>query len=737
MKKYLYFLLLFYILLFSCKKEEEPTKEIKTPIFYFDGIVDNEILSIDAGINNFYLNTFFYYDTNQVCSYVSDFIQINCDTCEETISFKIRDYKKNIEGSNSDINEILYTGNYIFRNYKKAEKKYRISFLSDIEEKNYEILEYSWDFGDGKTSNLKNPVHLYDEKGKYQVCLNINFSDAYEKSICNEIIVSDNEISFDEIDFNYNINLLNVAFEPEVNNSDFNYLWDFDDGNISTEISPEHNFSENGTYEVCLTIDNGEEERKFCKNVEIEHIIYKVNFFHNLGESTNLDGINFIWDFGDGTTENQILNPTHIYNKKRTYEVSFFVWKDGENDTSKLYNELIIDHRCATDFSYELLELDEPKTVFSFSSDYVSEATNSYYSWDFGNETGTSTDPNPVKNLPTYEINKVCLYNFDNSFCQISKCKNILVANELENDFFEIKFYPNVNLNGEINFSNWDFGDAQEKLQYGETKKISHFYLDENNYYLNLDITFNLDTQVLVYPYNKIINVSIPDTCQTFFIQKRDTNLSLNKIYLEIIPDPLENEEVYFEINWGDLTTTDVYQNDDDNLSFEHSYNFNGLYNVCVKIFRVNDGSLKSEFCKNIYILEYTVPSVEVFYQMFNFSQKKIVSNFSYEHDYKSENFPIINFNYKKNFYDSLPINLDFSTVAIEYKTKNGETYSSYFAEQDENSYFEIVSVEDYKNNMNGYKTKKITVNLGCHLYNENKNIKIENGKAIIAISYE
>jgi len=47
--------------------------------------------------------------------------------------------------------------------------------------------EWEWDFGDGKKSNEKNPTHIFDTPGKYNVCLNAFLSDSCQSEICKEI----------------------------------------------------------------------------------------------------------------------------------------------------------------------------------------------------------------------------------------------------------------------------------------------------------------------------------------------------------------------------------------------------------------------------------------------------------------------------------------------------------------------------------------------------------------------
>ena len=58
-------------------------------------------------------------------------------------------------------------------------------------------LEYTWDFGDGETSNLVIPTHTYDYPGKYTVTLRILDTDDDVQSVQTKlsyIVVTSDEV---------------------------------------------------------------------------------------------------------------------------------------------------------------------------------------------------------------------------------------------------------------------------------------------------------------------------------------------------------------------------------------------------------------------------------------------------------------------------------------------------------------------------------------------------------------
>ena len=52
---------------------------------------------------------------------------------------------------------------------------------------------FSWDFGDGKYSNVENPEHRFRKNGTYKVCLQINYEDECKETICKSFNTRESE----------------------------------------------------------------------------------------------------------------------------------------------------------------------------------------------------------------------------------------------------------------------------------------------------------------------------------------------------------------------------------------------------------------------------------------------------------------------------------------------------------------------------------------------------------------
>jgi hypothetical protein len=77
-------------------------------------------------------------------------------------------------------------------------------------------------------------------------------------------------------------------------------------------------------------------------------------------------------------------------------------------------------------------------------------------------------------------------------------------------------------------------------------------------------------------------------------------------------------------------------------------------------------------------------------------------------------------FSYEKTIEPGGNDSLQLSTVLIQYTDTDGTVYRSDYQEQSSSQFFAIEAIEDYENNENGDKTKKLTVSANCVLYDDN-----------------
>jgi len=121
------------------------------------------------------------------------------------------------------------------------------------------------------------------------------------------------------------------------------WLWEFGDGDTSTEANPNHQYTVPGVYTVSLTVsgDGGADTMvktdfitvydpvaaDFSANPTYGTAPLTVNFTNN---STG-DYDDITWDFGDGTSSSS-ANPSHEYTAPGTYTVTLTVSGNGGSD---------------------------------------------------------------------------------------------------------------------------------------------------------------------------------------------------------------------------------------------------------------------------------------------------------------------------------------------------------------------------------------------------------------------
>ena len=217
------------------------------------------------------------------------------------------------------------------------------------------IYGWSWTFGDGGTSTAQNPSYTYATAGTYTVTLKAtNDGGSNTKTKTGYIIVSHNAppvASFIESPTSGNVPLT-VTFTDTSTGSNLNsWSWTFGDGQTSTQRNPIITYSTAGTYVVTLTVTNDGGSNSAQNNVVVIHNALPVADFTGTptsgyvpltvqftDASTGSNIISWQWNFGDGSSNSTVKNPSHIYTSQGVYTVTLTVTNDdGSSTVTKKY----------------------------------------------------------------------------------------------------------------------------------------------------------------------------------------------------------------------------------------------------------------------------------------------------------------------------------------------------------------------------------------------------------------
>ncbi len=116
---------------------------------------------------------------------------------------------------------------------------------------------WEWVFGDGGVSTLQNPEYTYMNPGTYTVTLTVFGPGGEDTQIMEDLVVVHHPLPVAdfEADPTGGTAPLDVSFvNLSLNGSE--YLWDFGDGNTSTEMNPDFVYDTPGMYTVTLTVTN-------------------------------------------------------------------------------------------------------------------------------------------------------------------------------------------------------------------------------------------------------------------------------------------------------------------------------------------------------------------------------------------------------------------------------------------------------------------------------------------------
>lgn len=153
----------------------------------------------------------------------------------------------------------LYKHNLNFLNFDTVTSNFTTTTIADnsiqfTDDSFGPITEWSWDFGDGGVSTLRNPEHKYSQSGTYQVTLKVVNEYGSEHSMTKPVLVEEKLNSV----FDFGAFSGAVPFKVEFKNYSTpnakRYIWNFGDGKFSYEKNPTHTFTATGEYTVSLTV---------------------------------------------------------------------------------------------------------------------------------------------------------------------------------------------------------------------------------------------------------------------------------------------------------------------------------------------------------------------------------------------------------------------------------------------------------------------------------------------------
>lgn len=372
-----------------------------------------------------------------------------------------------------------------------------------------------WNFGNGDTSTLQNPVITYLTPPGANVSLTITdihgcTSTAYHTPMAP--MIADFNVASDS-----GCAPFTTQFTDHSNLSQ-RWFWDFGDGDTSTVRNPNHTYQNPGSYTVMLVVYS--DPYYHCTDTLVMPQLIKVK--HPVADFSTpdlsacapslvnftghaVDADNYLWDFGDSTTSTN-QNPSHIYNRPGIYTVSLIALNSLGCADTLVKHQYVYVLGSITNFTPSAYSGCNPFNVtFTDLSQGAIDWT-----WSFGDGYST-TQPSPVHLYQDTGSYTVALVTHDTAGCasyyelpQEIFVHPTPVASFMTNDSagcqpYQVTF-SNTSLSSDSSY--WDFGDgatstSRDPVHTYTTPGIYPVYLVTTNQFGCTD-TFVLNHPIIV-----------------------------------------------------------------------------------------------------------------------------------------------------------------------------------------------------------------------------------------------
>ena len=371
--------------------------------------------------------------------------------------------------------------------------------------------EFYWDFGDGKSSNLEVPEHIYDQEGIYDVMLIITnicgFDTVFTEVKVEAEIVASFETAQSQICPEDQISFIETSSKNVIS-----FEWNFPGGtpSTSTERNPKVQYQTTGIYDVELKISSLFSEKILISENEVRVLEDpEANFNFDINRdsvrfyNTSLDGLDYEWLI-DGNIIKDEINPLFVFDEEGTYEVRLITSNNCANDT--IYKAV----NLADESSYANFSLLQSNYCINDTVQFVDLSSNDITEWHWEFEGGSpaiSSQRSPkisYSDFGNFDVTLVVSNGFNKRELLLPDYIKIVekpVANfDLEQIGNKVEL---TNLSTQHSETNWSFGDGSNS----SNENASNIYSSNGTYEIDLNISnscgesdYSEEVEISVYP---------------------------------------------------------------------------------------------------------------------------------------------------------------------------------------------------------------------------------------------
>jgi PKD repeat protein len=403
---------------------------------------------------------------------------------------------------------------------------------------------WNWEFGDGNSSTLNLPTHVYTTPPSDSIRLTI--TDAYGCSDAMAIA------PFPVYQAQANVDDPTGCIPHAVQFTDQSqqgiaWQWNFGDGTYSTSQNPQHTYSANGYYTVTLIVEFPGNCFDTVVYTDMIHVNTPVAAFHAPNAAgcspTQVSFINtssqadqFSWNFGDGNTST-LNNAQNIYYIPGTYTITLIASNNYGCGDTLIRPQYVSIPGTYTRFGISSTSICVGEPVF-FSDSSINA---SVHSWDFG-DGPVSSQVQPSHTYAQAGQYTITLITWDSTGCSSAytypqpitvhpKPDALATINDSAFCTYEPVAFVNESQGG---FAyNWQFGDGTSSNMFSP----DHLYTNSGVYTPVLEVitdmgckdtfVFSSPVEILMTP-NAGFTVPAQKLCPGSVLQMNNTSSALD-----------------------------------------------------------------------------------------------------------------------------------------------------------------------------------------------------------------
>lgn len=394
------------------------------------------------------------------------------------------------------------------------------------------------------------------------------------------------------------------------------YSWDFGDGQVGSGVRVSNTFTDNGTYDVVLTVsDPLLAWDTFTISVEIGDLGPEANFtfppstvedvavqFQDLSATPSDPIVKWTWNFGDGewTDLTGSGSTLHIYDRNGTFTVTLTVTDDDGSQHSLSRDVFVQDSLPTADFSASnYAPVEGLPVTFTDMSKFTADDIVSW-SWNMGDGTWENRTSNDLFTHTylyngTYQVT-LLVWDIDGSNDSISKMITVQdsapaadfslsITSPFEGQ--QVTFTDNSSFAPYNDIESW-FWDFDDGTTFSGQGPVFHTFANDGPYLVALTVT-DVDGNVNTYSRPVVVKDTSPVISKLYVVGGGSSFKEGDEILLEVLAtaqwDPISNYTWSFE--------TVAFQTDAETEfnSTSCKYNYSGTYRIFVRVWDLDSYS--------------------------------------------------------------------------------------------------------------------------------------------------